>query len=79
MPTAVVVPPGKPTVRHVRNVKLQPGRQGVAVELRGVRAARRRADALAFFAQLPAAELLPHGVTVERRIRGDRVSARRRR
>jgi hypothetical protein len=33
-------------------------------------------SAIAFTAQLPPLQLLPHDITIERKIRGDRVSAR---
>jgi hypothetical protein len=75
-PTAVVVPPGKPVIRHVRNVKLHPGRQSAAV---GCGPSEHLVDvqsAVAFVAQLPPLELLPNDITVERKLRGDRVSAR---
>lgn len=75
-PTAVVVPPGKPVIRHVRNVKLHPGRQGAAVSCAASEHLVDVQSAVAFVAQLPPLELLPHDITIERKIRGDRVSAR---
>jgi hypothetical protein len=75
-PTAVIVPPGKPIVRRVKNVLLHPGRQTASVSCA---ASERLVDvqsAVAFDAQLPPQELLPNDITVERKVKGDRVSAR---
>jgi hypothetical protein len=75
-PTAVVVPPGKPVVRHVRNVELHPGRQSAAVSCGASEHLVDVQSAVAFVAQLPPLQLLPHDITVAKRIRGDRVTAR---
>jgi hypothetical protein len=75
-PTAVVVPPGKPVVRHVKNVTLHPGRQRAVVSCA---ASERLVDvqsALAFDAQTPPLQLLPQGVTIARSVKGDSVTAR---
>jgi hypothetical protein len=75
-PTAVIVAPGKPVIRHVRNLKLHPGVQRAAV---ACGASERLVDvqtAVAFDAQLPPLELLPHDITVAKTVRNGRLAAK---
>ena len=75
-PTAVVVPPGKPIVRHVKNVALHPGRQAASVSCAPSERLVDVQSAVGFVAQLPPQELLPHDITVERKVVGGGVKAR---
>jgi hypothetical protein len=75
-PTAVVYPPGKPVVRHVKNLTVHPGRQRMAVACAPSERLVDVQSAVAFSAQLPPQQLLPRAIDVARAVKGDRVSAR---
>jgi len=74
IPTAAVVPPGKPTVRRVRNVVLHSG--GVQRVVQSCAAGERlvgAAHAIGFYTDQPPSSSLVASVTASQAVRGGRV------
>jgi hypothetical protein len=73
-PTAVVVPPGKPVVRHVKNVALRPGRRLVAAACAPSERLVDAKSAVAFARLTPPDASLAGAVSALQSIRGDRTT-----
>jgi hypothetical protein len=74
-PTAVVVPPGKPIVRHVKNALLRPGRRAVAAACAPGERLVDAKSAVAFARLTPPEASLAGAVAVVQSIGGDRTRA----
>jgi hypothetical protein len=74
-PTAVVLPPGKPVVRHVKNAVLRPGRRTVAAACAAGERLVDAKSAVAFARLTPPDASLAGVVSVLQSIRGERTTA----
>jgi hypothetical protein len=74
-PTAVIVPPGKPIVRHVKNVLLRPGRRLVTAACGAGERLVDAKSAVAFVRETPPEPSLAGAVAVLQSIRGERTTA----
>jgi hypothetical protein len=74
-PTAVIVPPGKPVVRHVKNALLRPGRRIVAAACGAGERLVDAKSAVAFARLTPPDASLAGTVSVLQSISGDRTRA----
>jgi hypothetical protein len=74
-PTAVVFPPGRPVVRHVKNVALRPGHRRVVAACVGNERLIGATHAIAFDRQTPPDASLAGAVTVLQSVGGVRTTA----